>query len=141
MAQTGKRAISQFEGTILKPCVISAFPDFARDPASGRPLHRQVYHFLHRAILAGHLPAGSALPSTRWLASRWRLSRNTILTAYADLAAAGLVAGRTGSGTRVRGSRAIPRLPDPRFLLRQSHYPAGALAFRDPEGNPLYLHR
>lgn len=111
------------------------------DPHARRPLHRQVYDFLRRAIVAGDLPAGSALPSTRWLARRWRVSRNTILTAYEDLAAEGLIAGRTGSGTRVGGARAIPRLPDPRAILRESHYPGGAMPFRDPEGNLLYVHR
>ena len=121
------------QGTTLRHCPIAALPDFAREPGSRLPLHR--------AIVAGDLPAGSALPSTRWLARRWRISRNTILAAFEDLASEGLVAGRTGSGTRVRGVRVIPPLPDPRLLLRQSHYPAGAMPFRDPEGNPLYMHR
>ena len=111
------------------------------DPHSRRPLHRQVYDFLRRAIAAGDLPPGSALPSTRSLARLWRVSRNTIVAAYEDLGAENLIAGRTGSGTRVRGVMAIPRLPDPRLILRESHYPAGALPFRDPEGNLLYVHR
>jgi len=110
------------------------------DPNSRRTLHRQIYDFLRRAIASGDLPAGSALPSTRSLARRWRVSRNTSLTAYEELAAEGLIAGRTGSGTRVRGAMAIPRLPDPRQVLRQSNYPA-AMPFRDPEGNLLYVHR
>jgi GntR family transcriptional regulator/MocR family aminotransferase len=111
------------------------------NPHSRRPLHRQVFDFLRRAIAAGDLPAGSALPSTRSLARRWRVSRNTIVTAYEELTAEGLIVSRTGSATRVLGAMAIPRLPDPRLILRESHYPAGALSFRDSEGNLLYMHR
>jgi len=123
----------------LKRPVTTEFPEFAMDAHSRRPLHRQVSDFLRRGIAAGDLPAGSVLPSTRRLARRWRISRNTVLNAYEELAAEGLIAGRTGSGTRVRGAPAIRRMPDPRLILRASHYPARVAPFRDPEGNPLYV--
>jgi len=104
-------------------------------------LHRQLYQALRDAIGKGDLPAGSLLPSTRWLARRLSVSRNTVLNAYEALASEGIVDGRIGSGTAVRsGVRPLP-LPDPRIILRRSHYPVNRVPLRDPDGNPLYLHR
>jgi len=65
------------------------------------PLHRQVYAALRRGILAGELPAGSRLPSTRELAQDMALSRTTIQLAYEQLLAEGYLEGRVGSGTYV----------------------------------------
>ncbi len=127
-----ERAIFRLEGAILKA--------FARDPAANIPLRLQVRDHLRAAILNGELPPASRLPSTRLLASAWGVSRNTVLAAYEDLAAEGLIRGKTGSGTRVRGRIPVPRLPDPRTILRAAHYPSAAVHFRDPEGNALYIH-
>jgi DNA-binding transcriptional MocR family regulator len=123
----------------LKRCVTTVFPPLALDRR--QPLCRQVYEFLRRAIRSGELPPGAAMPSTRSLAGHWRVSRNTILNAYEDLESEGLIAGKVGAGTRVRGNVSLPRLPDPGQILRDSHYPAGAISFRDPDGNLVYLHR
>jgi DNA-binding transcriptional regulator YhcF (GntR family) len=113
----------------------------ALDRNSRVTLHRQLYQALCDAIGNGGLPAGSLLPSTRWLARRLSVSRNTVLNAYEALASEGIVDGRIGSGTAVRsGVRPLP-LPDPRIILRRSHYPVNRVPLRDPDGNPLYLHR
>jgi len=77
----------------------------------GVPLQRQVHERLREMIL--HLPRGARLPSSRVLARRLGVSRNTVVFAYEELAADGLLRGRTGSGTCVeRGSRVV-RLRDP----------------------------
>lgn len=69
------------------------------------------------------------------------LSRNTVLTAYEELAADGLLMARAGSATRVgAGGRTLPP-PDWGTLLRGSQYPADAFPLRDPDGNTLYFHR
>jgi DNA-binding GntR family transcriptional regulator len=102
-------------------------------------LYRRIADDVRRAIAGGRLPAGARLPSSRALARQLGVSRNTVLTAYDSLAADGLLAGRTGSGTVVR-SAAAPRL-DARQLLRDAHYPAGSVSFCDADGNSLYLHR
>ena len=104
-------------------------------------LHRQLYEALRDAIGDGGLPPGGLLPSTRWLARRLGVSRNTVLNAYEALASAGLVDGKIGSGTAVRCCVRPLRLADPRIILRRSHYPVNAVPLRDPDGNRLYLHR
>ena len=77
------------------------------------------------------------------ITDRLRISRNTVLTAFEELAAQGLIEGRIGSGTRVCGAGppCVPKIPDMNTLLREAHYPAAASRFSDPEGTPIYLHR
>jgi GntR family transcriptional regulator/MocR family aminotransferase len=113
----------------------------ALDRNSPVALHRQLYEALRGAIAKGGVAAGSLLPSTRWLARHLAVSRNTVLNAYETLASEGLVDGKIGSGTAVRSGVRPPRLPDPRIILRRSHYPVNPVPFPDPDGNPLYLHR
>jgi GntR family transcriptional regulator/MocR family aminotransferase len=127
----------------LKRSVKSALLLFPLDRHCGVSLHQQIYGFLRRAMRSGALPPNSLLPSTRALANRLGVSRNTVLTVYDELAADGLVTSRTGSGTRVLGGASHPTisLPDWQTVLRNSHYPAKVLPIQDPDGNSLYLHR
>ena len=121
--------------------------NFVMNPASACPIYCQLRDFLKREILNRSLAPGDCLPSSRVLAIRLRVSRNTVLSAYEELAAQGLVEGTTGSGTRVRGlvsqppHMLVPAIPDSRTLLRQAHFPIAAVGVCDPDGTPLYLHR
>lgn len=72
------------------------------DAGDARPLHRQVYDGLRDAILAGRLPLGSRLPSTRALAADLGVARNTVTLAFEQLRTEGYLDGRRGGGTRVR---------------------------------------
>ncbi len=110
------------------------------DRKSRRPMYLQLADELRRAIAAGQLPARGRLPSTRALARQLKLSRNTVMTAYDVLAAEGILTGRVGSGTLVTG-RPRRRPPTPRDILRGAQYPMSPVTLRDPDGNPLYLHR
>jgi GntR family transcriptional regulator/MocR family aminotransferase len=65
----------------------------------GEPLFRQLYLGLREAILAGAMPAGKRLPSTRDLAEQLGISRTVVLLAYDQLVAEGFAVGRGGSGT------------------------------------------
>jgi DNA-binding GntR family transcriptional regulator len=127
----------------LKRATKSALLDFVPDRDSLRPMCLQLYAFVRLAIMNRSLPPGQRLPSTRTLAERLRISRNTVLTAYEELAAQGFIEGRIGSGTRVCGAGplSVPRIPDVNTLLREAHYPSAASRFSDPDGSPLYLHR
>ena len=67
------------------------------------PAYLQLREQLVDAISNGTLPAGSALPSERGLATKLGLSRMTVRRAFEQLVEAGLVEQRQGSGTYVRG--------------------------------------
>ncbi|WP_263350411.1 MocR-like pyridoxine biosynthesis transcription factor PdxR [Acidicapsa acidisoli] len=67
------------------------------------PIFRQIYAALRDAVLAGKLPQGERLPSTRELAEHLHVSRTVVLLAYDQLLAEGYVSGRRGSGTFVAG--------------------------------------
>jgi GntR family transcriptional regulator / MocR family aminotransferase len=63
--------------------------------------HRWLCSALRSAILDGRLKPGSRLPATRELASRYRLSRGTIVAAFEQMKSEGYITGRIGSGTYV----------------------------------------
>lgn len=72
------------------------------DPALPTPLYAQLAERLRAAIAAGELTPGEALPSVRQLAATLRMNPGTVVQAYRDLQASGLVELRQGSGTYVR---------------------------------------
>jgi GntR family transcriptional regulator / MocR family aminotransferase len=74
-----------------------------------KELARQLYRQLRAAIVEDRLRHGERLPSTRELAKRLDLSRNTVALAYEWLTSEGLVSGRVGAGTFVeRAGRSGP---------------------------------
>lgn len=90
------------------------------------PIYQQVSRAVQSALRSGQLAAGERLPSTRDLASDLKISRNTARAAYEDLAAAGVLVGRHGSGsyaapssTRTASSAGDPdRPPQSEFSRR-----------------------
>jgi GntR family transcriptional regulator/MocR family aminotransferase len=78
----------------------------ALDFDSEVPRHRQLYQALRDAVLAGRLPPGTRLPSTRALAGELGCARNTVVSAFEQLFAEGYLEGKVGSGTYV--SRQLP---------------------------------
>ncbi|WP_263368029.1 MocR-like pyridoxine biosynthesis transcription factor PdxR [Edaphobacter bradus] len=72
----------------------------------GVPAYRWLYSSLRDEILEGRLRPGTRLPATRDLASQYKLSRGTIVTAFEELKAEGYVEGSIGSGTYV--SKVLP---------------------------------
>src|SRR3954471_15306355 len=66
-----------------------------------RPVYRQIVGLLADAIGRGTLPAGHRLPPGRDLAAAMTVSRATVVTAYRELEARGLVRGYVGRGTFV----------------------------------------
>jgi GntR family transcriptional regulator/MocR family aminotransferase len=116
-------------------------PHFALDRSSREALHCQLGDALRRAIRGGDLPPAAILPSTRALADALEVSRNTVVIAYEELAAEGLLIARLGSATRVFGNAVASGPPDWRGVVRASQYPVDPVAFRDADGNTLYFHR
>src|SRR3954453_16354304 len=83
----------------------------AIDRASGVPVLRQVYLAIRQAVLSGALPPGARLPPSRALAAQLGLARNTVVAAYDQLLAEGIIEGRVGAGSFV--SRDLPKEPEP----------------------------
>jgi GntR family transcriptional regulator len=76
------------------------------------PLREQIVSQVVLAIVSGGLAAGQRLPSTRELARRTKVHPNTVSAAYRELARAGWVQFRRGSGVYVRSrsrAKALPR--------------------------------
>jgi len=71
------------------------------DRTSIVPLYRQIYEGLREAILAGTLPESTRLPPERSLAERLNVNRSTVVHAYRELVADGLIEQRVGAGSRV----------------------------------------
>ena len=89
----------------------------AIDHDASLPAYRQVERAIARSIRLGTLPPGERLPSTRALAAELGVARITVVTAYAELDAAGLIETRTGSGTFVAAH------PPPARPTRDVHEP------------------
>ena len=66
-----------------------------------RPLYRRIVTLLEGGIARGAVPAGLQLPPERDLAAALKVSRATVVSAYRELEARGLVRGYVGRGTFV----------------------------------------
>ena len=75
-------------------------PDFLipLDPDDPLSLQEQIRRGIVRAVASGDLPRGARAPSTRKLAAKLGVARNTVLLAYQQLTAEGFLIGRERSG-------------------------------------------
>jgi DNA-binding transcriptional regulator YhcF (GntR family) len=128
---------SHFTEPLVKRRLQLFVPQIVLDKACALPLHRQIHRQIAQAIRAGTIRYEARLPSTRVMARLLGVSRNTVLVAYEDLAADGLVQGERGAGMRVSGEASA--LFGLRHVIRAARYPARALGLADPDGNPLYI--
>jgi DNA-binding transcriptional MocR family regulator len=84
--------------------VIGLFRAIRVDPAAvprNRPFYRRLVELLERGVSRGDLAAGLRLPPERDLAGALAVSRATIVAAYRELEARGLVRAYVGRGTFV----------------------------------------
>ncbi len=87
------------------------------DRRSGsQALFHQISESLRKAILLGRISVGTKLPSSRFLASELKVSRNTVMTAYEQLTAEGYLNSKRGSGSyrRRRTARRVCSRHGPR---------------------------
>lgn len=105
-------------------------------PGSPAPLYRQLIDQTKRAIAAGQLQPGDALPSVRALAEQLLINPNTVARAYADLIRDGLLESAPGRAVTVAWQRPVftktERLRRIQPLLRSYVTEALALGF-DPD--------
>ncbi|MDR6884838.1 PLP-dependent aminotransferase family protein [Bacillus sp. 3255] len=66
-----------------------------------KPIYQQIADYMERRIAFGEFPPGSLLPSERKLADALGVNRSTVILAYDELLASGLIERAKGSGTRV----------------------------------------
>lgn len=71
------------------------------NPRSGVPIYLQLVEQIRRALEVGILRPGDPLPTVRQLASELTIAPNTIVKAYGELEALGLIESRAGAGTTV----------------------------------------
>lgn len=79
------------------------------------PLYTQIVAEIRQMIVNGSLKIGDRLPANRELAKTLGVNRNTVTTAYSELAAEGLITSRIGSGTY------ISAVPVPADSSRKAH--------------------
>src|SRR5262249_8126820 len=73
----------------------------ARTLPRARPLYRRLVALVETGIARGDVPPGFRLPPERDLARALKISRATVVSAYRELEARGLVRGYVGRGTFV----------------------------------------
>ncbi len=78
------------------------------------PIYRQLVRSIHEQIERGTLRPGDRLPASRDLADALGIGRISVVNAYAELQASGLLSAHPGRGTFVTGS--TPTSVDPRIL-------------------------
>lgn len=89
------------------------------DPRAAAPLYEQIYCATRDRILAGELPPGVRLPSSRQLARDLGVARTTVLQALDALAAEGFIVTRRAAATCV-----APELPATLLQPREPRVPA-----------------
>jgi len=99
------------------------------DEDSPLTLQGQIRQKIVGAIASGALPRGSRLPSSRALADQLGVARNTVVLAYQQLVAEGILAGRERSGIFV--DEALPQRGGVAGGVVQSSSPAGPFAWSE----------
>jgi GntR family transcriptional regulator len=101
------------------------------DPRSPTPIYAQIAARVRVAVAAGELQSGDGLPSVRQLSGSLRVNPATVVQAYRELEAEGMIEMRQGSGTFVRSvapeRRATERRQESRRLVRELLGRAAAL--------------
>jgi GntR family transcriptional regulator of abcA and norABC len=72
-----------------------------KESVQDKPLYKQIAEQMEQRISNGEFPPGSFLPSERTLARELHVNRSTVVAAYDELQAAGVVERKQGSGTIV----------------------------------------
>jgi GntR family transcriptional regulator/MocR family aminotransferase len=123
-------SVSRCAGGFL---LMSSLDRRARDP-----LHRQIVERIVAAIDRGEVAAGERLPSTRALGRSLRVSRNTVITAYDELVAHGVIEARRGDGARISPGAVGPRAAAAR-ALRDAGGPVRLVHIADPDGTSIAI--
>ncbi|NQV33495.1 MAG: GntR family transcriptional regulator [Phycisphaeraceae bacterium] len=75
------------------------------DHQSGEPIYRQIVEQVKYKVASGQIKAGEQLPSIREMAKDLKINPRTVVKAYEELQAAGLVVRRQGQGVFITESQ------------------------------------
>lgn len=107
--------------------------DITVDRTSDEPIYRQLIRQIKEMIHSGALPEGFKLPPERRLAAALNVNRSTVLNAYRELKALGLVDAHVGRGTAVQRPPAAPAPPGAAVEVPwRQLFRGGAARSRDP---------
>lgn len=111
------------------------------DSNATKPLYLQVADYITQAARNGQLKPGERLPPSRTLAEQNNVHRSTIINAYQELKARGVLASRQGSGTYIEKGLSenivaiekIPRRENPQTDeliadIRRMHWTEGVIS-------------
>lgn len=105
------------------------------DRDSHTPFYMQIFGQIKRQIISGEIMPGFRLPPERKLAESLGVNRTTVLNAYRELKAEGLVGSRVGQGTvvlsplRDEATNVGDRVPEPPWNQIFSKYAHGIDSF------------
>jgi len=102
------------------------------DRSRGLPLYLQISRQIRDQIRSGELPPGTRLPPERRLAAMLGVNRTTVVNAYRELGAEGLVAGHVGRGTTVAGPGGDGGLGEGRAIPWGQLFTPSAEVMNDP---------
>lgn len=87
------------------------------DPHNGEPIYRQIVEQVKYLVACGKLQDGDRLPSIRSLGDTLKINPRTVVKAYEELQAAGLVMMKQGQGVFVTADRGTAPLRERRKAI------------------------
>ncbi|AWB43882.1 GntR family transcriptional regulator [Paenibacillus sp. CAA11] len=78
--------------------------DWVPDKSSSVPVYLQIVEYIKHRIETGEWTVGTRIPSQRKLAELFKVNRSTVVQAFDELIADGLIEGHSGKGTRVKNN-------------------------------------
>ena len=101
------------------------------------PLYRQIAKYIEDQIADGSFPPDKSLPSERTLAKELEVNRSTVVTAYDELEANGIIVRETGRGTMI--SNDIWRITKKRIPSWNRYIEAGSFLPNIPVAQRIRL--
>lgn len=75
--------------------------DWRPDRSAKKAIYKQLAEYMEQGIADGTFPPDKPLPSERYLAKELNVNRSTVVAAYDELEANGLIQRNRGSGTTI----------------------------------------
>ena len=85
----------------------------------GVPIYRQIANQIRYMVASGILQAGDEIAAVRALALQLNVTPNTVVKAYDELEAAGVIYKRRGAGTYISGERSPLASRERRRIIEQ----------------------